>query len=84
MKIVDPYGFEETLKEILEILKHLEIEKSEFGIVIDEFEIRKGLVYIKGTGRLIGLLREWKEKDVFQIKEEDIEFQEANHVLQFF
>lgn len=56
----------------------------EAGIVMDEFEIRKGLVYLKNTGRLVGLLEEIKEKDVMNLNNNQIEYREANHILQFF
>jgi hypothetical protein len=59
-------------------------KKIKVGIAFDEFEVRHGLVYLKKTGRIIGLLEQVKEKDIDNIREESIPSNEITHVLQFF
>ena len=56
---VDPYNanISNKCKEIVKIFDQKEILKVG-GLVFDEMELRHGLVYLKSTGRIIGL---WEE-----------------------
>ncbi len=83
---VDPYrGIPEGSVEIL--AKHA-IEgcrANSFGLVSDEMEIRKGLVYRKSDGRIIGLVRgEFPECQVNELSKESIPEKLVTHVMQVF
>jgi hypothetical protein len=82
---INPYeGIQEKrCKQISQMFSANEIHEG--GLVFDEIEIRKGLVYLTSTGRIIGLVDgNITEKQVDQFSSIQLEKKLATKILQVF